>query len=825
MPLSTTVIVVIAICSLLILSAAMRILSQYTRIPFTVLLIVVGILLSYIFFAHQPYYIQQLADYNAYPDILLYVCLPTLIFEAAFTIDSRLLRRNLFRIMTISVPGVLLCTLIFGLLVGTFSQLGYLTAFLLGAILSATDSVAVISIFRQLGVPKKLSILVEGESLFNSATGFVLVSTILYIMTSGMINSQILLDSFNLFVWNFLGGIATGLILAWVIGIVLSWIERQVLIEISLVIILAYLSFIVAEKFIHVSGIMSTITAGIVMAGWGRTKISSETEGYLSNILSFSTYIVNALIFLLVGFSVNLETLVSNISLLLLVIFSILIARAAIVFGLLPVVDKLSFSEPLDASYKTIMWFGGLQGSIGLTLVMTSTTAPHHNVLITLVMGVVLFTILVQGSLMVKLISWLHLDHIPLSDRLAKIESEILANQNTLKRLPSLKAGGLFSYRIAHSLQNKCEAEIHQDREQINKLRKEGLNKFKERILFFITCFSEEKSLYSEMYKQGNLSENSYKVLAHRVDIEIDSMRYQAMLIKQTPLTTSDRLIGLLSNASRYLFFLSGLVNYFRTRQIITKYEEKWALHQTSLEITKNIDEMVKTQTLDPSVIDEVKTFFSDRAASSLKYLNDMAEQFPEFVNDIQSRFAQRLFLYSKYESIIKLSQLGSLPQNIAVEMQDDYLSKLGKIRHFRPEKLDLDPHELLRSVPFFNDLNAEEANDVISMLKKHNVAADEIIIKENDTDKTFYIILRGVIRVYKENDVIKEDTATLMAGDFFGEMSLLYGTKRTASCVAITPSILYTLSEDDFKEILKKFPRIQEKILEEANRRAVEND
>lgn len=820
MILSTTVIVIIAICGLLAISAAMFLLSKVSGIPFTVLLIATGIILSHVFFSKQSYYIQKLANYQFYPDVLLYVCLPTLIYEAAFTIDSRLLRHHLIRIITVSIPGVFLGTLVFGTIIGFLSPFNYLTSYLLGAILSATDSVAVISIFRQLGIPRELSVLVEGESLFNSATGFVLVTTILFIMTSGSIKPELIRQGATLFIWNFFGGIAVGMTLTFIFGSILSYIEREPLIELSIVMILAYLTFILAEKIFHVSGVMSTITAGVMMAEWGRTKMSADTEAYLLNILGFMSYIVNALIFLLVGFSVNISTIISTFFLLILVILSMLIARGVIIFLLVPIVDKLFRARPISSEYKTIMWCGGLQGSIGLTLVMTTTHAPHHNVLITLVMGAVLFTILVQGSLIVKLIHWMRLDHPLLADRLARIEAEIMADQKTLKRLPELQGGGLFSYKIAHNLQTQCERDIAKHRSEITKLKKEGLNETKEKHMLYLSCFSIEKSTYYEMFQKGNLSEQAYKNLNHQMDIEIDTMRFHGSTIAELPKSIKDHIINAIAIVFSYLPLLDRVSNYIRTFQAIIDYEEKWALHQADLIILKDIDDIAKTQSIEMSVVNEVKDFYRKRATTLLDYLNNIAEQFPEFVNDIQRRFANRLLLNAKYQAIIEQSESGLLPQTIANELINKYLSGITRLKKSHPEKLNLDPHELLRNVPFFQKIPRDETEEIIKLLKKHNVAAGEVIIKEHDTDKIFYIILRGVVRIVKETDGTEKNIATLIAGDFFGEMSLLFGVERTATCKAITPCILYTLNDDDFSAILKKFPAIEEAIRAEASKR-----
>lgn len=818
MILNTTVAIVSSICILLIISAGTVFIGKLIHLPFNILLVIVGFLISHILL-YQPHFIQELVNYKIYPDILLFVCLPALIFEAAFTMDSRLLRNNLLPILMLAIPGLFISTIVIGLIVGTFSQLGYLISFLLGAILSTTDSVAVVAIFRELDVPKKLSILVEGESLLNSSTGFITVKTIIFIMLAHAITSNIIIDSVFVFLWDFFGGLGLGLILTLLIGYILLPIKEP-LIQISLIIVLAYLSFIIAEKVIHVSGVMSTIMAGVIMASWGRTKMDSSTEKSLINLLQFLAYIVNSLIFLLVGFSVNLTTIINSFVLLLIVIIAMILGRAALVFGLMPIIAKFPNFKPMNLRYQTILWCGGLQGAIGLTLVLTLQNVPYHETLITLVMGAVLFTILVQGSLMTKLIHWFKLDRPPLSDKLAKIEAELIAEQTTLNRVPELQQGGLFSLKIAQNLKRKCEKALKLNRHKLERLRKHELTAAKERRLLYLSCFAEEKYLYYEMFHKGHLSEQTYRTLNHHVDLEIDLMRYQATTLKKPQLSLLQKTSSLLLNILHHFPIFDKLLNQIRIKQIIKDYEKNWGLYQVSLSILKQVNNFGKTQSVSEKTLQEITSYFREKVQITENYLNEVAEQFPEFVHDMQQRFAKRLLLHAKYESITQQAQQGLLPQNIANQLTNEYLRQIDDLGKFHPEKLQLDPHELLRKIPFFRNIPAAQVEEIIKLLKVYHVPMNEIVIYEGAEEDTLYLIMRGVIRVIKEKNGEKVEVATLIAGDFFGELALLRSTKRTATCKAVTPCILYTLNRHDFEQVSKRFPTIQEAITQEAKKR-----
>src|SRR5690606_15560995 len=160
-----------------------------------------------------------------------------------------------------------------------------------------------------------------------------------------------------------------------------------------------------------------TITAGIMMAGWGRTKLSTNAEKQLRQLLEFLSYIANALIFLMVGFTISLVTLADSFGILCVTILAMLISRALVIFGLIPVIGKLPNAEPIDFRYQAIMWWGGLRGAIALAIVLGLSHLPDQKLLEALVTGSVLFTILAQGLTIHRLIKWMKLDRLLLFDR------------------------------------------------------------------------------------------------------------------------------------------------------------------------------------------------------------------------------------------------------------------------------------------------------------------------------------------------------------------------------------------------------------------------
>ncbi|KTD70744.1 cyclic nucleotide-binding protein [Legionella steelei] len=164
--------------------------------------------------------------------------------------------------------------------------------------------------------------------------------------------------------------------------------------------------------------------------------------------------------------------------------------------------------------------------------------------------------------------------------------------------------------------------------------------------------------------------------------------------------------------------------------------------------------------------------------------------------------------------------QQGLLPPTLAEKITQEYLLQIRHLSKQHPEKLKLDPHNLLRQIRFFKDSSKAEIEAAIQLLKEHHAPPEEIVIRQGDTGDSLYLIMRGVIRVIREDDNQNIEVATLMAGDFFGELALLHHIKRTATCKAITPCILYILTKNDFEILIKRFPNMQKIIFEEARKR-----
>jgi CPA1 family monovalent cation:H+ antiporter len=428
-----------------------------------------------------------------------------------------------------------------------------------------------------------------------------------------------------------------------------------------------------------------------------------------------------------------------------------------------------------------------------------------------LVAGAVLFTLIVQGLTIGGLVRSLGLDVPPLSDRLARYEGELNAKSKALQRAPELQEGGLFSPRIAGTLTKVYNLQLERLREQINDLRERELNEDQERRLLFTRCFAAENIIYYSMFSRGHLSERAYRELTHSIQLQSESIRHHGRLPSYTLHAPAHKgTVAFLETLFNKLFAFTGLPARAQTARTARDYEEAWGRYQGSHEILERFDSIVHSESVSETIADEVKVFYEHWNLEAKKVIDVTAEQFPEFVGAMQERLAKRLMIAAEREAIEEEMHSGTIPGGVAEGMIEDFNHQIRALRGVRTNELEIDPRELLRKVPFFQRTPEEDFEKIIKLLKARTVPAGEYIIREGESGKSMYLIARGVVRVLKGHGEKETELASLLPGDFFGEMALLHDDRRSASCRAVTPCALYELTQVDIKHVAEVAPAIQ---------------
>jgi CPA1 family monovalent cation:H+ antiporter len=393
-----------AVLILLVVAAAVAIAAHRLRVPYTVALVVAGVVLGQMHALEPPHLTKEL---------LFAVFLPGLIFESAFHLQTSALLRNRLTIFSLAIPGVLAALALTAVVMVPTARLLHLEeaftwqhALVFGALIAATDPIAVVALFRNLGAPSRLVTLIEGESLLNDGTSIVFFGLVLGVVSGVAVTAGgVALELIQV--------VGIGVLVGSVIGFTLSKVTQQVndpMIEITLTTIAAYGSFIIAERF-HGSGVIATVAAGMLVGNYGaKTGMSPATRVAVDSFWEYIAFALNSIVFLLIGFEVKLGALAESWQLILAAFVVVLGGRAAVVYlvtGLLSRTD-----ERVPASWRAVLTWGGLRGGLSMVLALSLPESfPHRDLLVVTTFGVVLLSILVQGLTMAPLLRRLGMVH------------------------------------------------------------------------------------------------------------------------------------------------------------------------------------------------------------------------------------------------------------------------------------------------------------------------------------------------------------------------------------------------------------------------------
>ena len=391
---------------LLLIALIVILVMRRLAVPYTLGLVIVGLLIS--IFTNA---LNVLPNLHLDPSLVLFVFLPALLFEGAWTIETAQLRKNWFHIFLLIGPALLLELLLIAVPLNFLTELNWGTAFLLGAILSPTDPVAVLGLFRQLKVNVGLSTIIEGESLLNDGVAGAFYQIFLALVLLSAHHQTISagsawLNGTGMFLLEAGGGTAIGLICGYVISQLVRIIDEP-LIETTITIVTAYGVYLLADA-LHTSGILAVIFAALILGSYGRRiGMAERTREAVDTFWSVIAFVANALLFLLVGIQLNpLAFLTSSSALSLLLIAGI--AIVAVLLSRLVVVLLLpSLTQPLipqslwsflSRSWRVVIFWSGLRGALSMAFVLAlPLDVPSRNLLIFATYAVVFFTLLVQG--------------------------------------------------------------------------------------------------------------------------------------------------------------------------------------------------------------------------------------------------------------------------------------------------------------------------------------------------------------------------------------------------------------------------------------------
>ena len=508
---------------LLLLLIAASLIAMATirlKIPYTIALVIGGFLID---FFHVPI-TGRLGESGSTgiltPDVIFMIFLPGLLFDAGLNIQAGRLAKNLTPILLLAIFGVLIATAVTGYAIHWALGMPLLVALLFGSLISATDPISVLALFKEMGVSKRLSVLVEAESLFNDGTAVV----VFQIFLAGVVAGQAdIVEGVGHFLVVALGGGAVGLGLGYIVSQLTARIDDP-RIEITLTTILAYGSFLVAEHF-HVSGVIATVGAGLMIGNYGApVGMSSRTKVALWSFWEYLGFVINSLVFLLIGIEVHLADLVEHAGAIGIAIGAVLLGRVFAIYTLVPIGNL--FTEKIPRSWQHVLFWGGIHGGISMALALSlDPSFPQRPLILSMTFGVVAFSIVVQGLTITPFMRKLGIE-MGNEDEFDRVKVRQMAVTSAIGELERMRDSHVVSAPVYRSLQAELESRRGATEGQLEALHAEDKSRAEaEANLARAHLIAAEKSAIQQAIAEGIISLHTGEEMLARADDELDKVR------------------------------------------------------------------------------------------------------------------------------------------------------------------------------------------------------------------------------------------------------------------------------------------------------------
>ena len=549
---------------LLFISSFIFIFSRRFNLPYTIMLVIVGLLLVPL--SHIEFF-SFINHFKLTPEVLFFIFLPTLLFEASYKIDYKKIVKDWRAIGMLSIVWVSLSAVIIaGLLYFLFPLLGFhipfLVILLFWVIISATDPVAVLSIFQSIWAPRRLALLFEWESLFNDWTAVALFFVILWIIMLGWT------VDFNIIVWGF-SSFASMMIwwalfwwAIWVIFAKIVWrIKNAESVEIMLTMILAHITFLLAEAITHylhnwlhieylwVSGVIATVVAWIVMWNYGKYKITAKVEKHVEQMWEFFAFVSNSIVFLLIGLivselSINLIDFILPI---IVVIIVVSIARAISVYLPIWILNKLKLGEKIPLNWQHILSWWSLRWSLALMMVLLIpwewqngfekiqafqeiVNWPYDysikDFLLVIVIWAIMFTLLIKATTIPWLMRKTNVSKLHEFEKFEYFEWNTLMLIKVIKKLNNMYEKWTLIKKEYLNLKNKYEWKLEESTKNLKLFLKKH-NKNKDNLIkrgVNLHSLWAEKKFLKELFIWNEIWEKNFRYILRKIEKQIDRL-------------------------------------------------------------------------------------------------------------------------------------------------------------------------------------------------------------------------------------------------------------------------------------------------------------
>ncbi len=824
----------LAIAMVLMVVSILVPLAERFRLPHTVLLAIAGmglgflgswIIASDIKLGALGAAFVGLDKLEVGTDVFLPLFLPPLLFTAGLTIDVRRLMDEIHAVLLLAIVAVLVCIASVAGVVHFATGMDIVVCLLLGAVVSTTDPAAVIGIFRDVGAPKRLSILAEGESLLNDAVAIAAFGLFIGILASRSLADPAasaesdLTSAAGVFLREFVGGLVFGFAMARTAMVILPRLGESDAAIASVTVSLTYLSFVIADRYLHVSGVVSVVMAALTVAAYGPTHLHPRQWASLRQIWAQLEFWANCLIFVLASMlaaNVLLKISWLYVWAVLAVAVGAFTARALVVFGMLPVLEAAKLVQPVNNRYKAILVWGGLRGAVTIVLAMVAAgdeRLPEHirDFIALSAVLFVLFTLFVNATTLGLVMHLLGLDKLSRLELAMRDRVLALSRVNVTRHLHQIiRQHNARSELIVADPASAGEAEVEAMPDDLALPLDERVK------IGLVTLSTHEKELYLEQFEQQILSRRMVAMLAARADRLIDTVRDKGV-------EGYEEWVEEVSQPNRGFRLALWLHRRFGLERMLTeRLADRFEVLMVSGSVlgelaTFNVNSIADLLGTDAE--EALAEVIGNRQKAVDSALRALSLQYPGYYESVEARQLERAAIRFESAEYARRLREGIISREVYDDLREQLSSRRGAVSRRPPLDLGLELANMIGRVSLFASLDREAIVAMSRRLRALVALPGEKIVKVGGPPDAMYFVAAGEVVVH-----IKTLTVTLKEGDFFGEMGLLSSQPRTADVVANGYCHLLALSRKDFNQLLASRPEARAKIEAVAKQRDAEN-
>ena len=755
-------------------------------------------------------------------DLFIYVFLPVLIFQVSLTLNLRRLLDDWVPVLVLAVVAVVVATFVIGMALKPFTTLPLIACLLIGAIVSTTDPSAVVSIFRATPAPQRLARIVEGESLLNDAAAIALSSVFLVAVAVRDTEPNIAEALLSL-PWLIIAGAAIGWLLGRLSVAVMGWMNPWPLAQVSVSFATPFVTFLLADQVIGASGVVAVVAAGMTVNFSAPGRIAPPSLSQLRDAWGLIAYWAGGLIFVLAALLVPriLEDLrPADLGLILVTVIAAFVARAVVLYGILPLLTAARLSPRVDPPYRLAILWGGLRGAVTLALALAVTENPAIFVetkrqVGIIATGFVLFTLLVQGTTLRWVIARLGLDRLSPLDR------------------------ALSDQVVAVSLQQVREtvAETVREMDLTQSIVREEAVRFGDRLNDAVDRADDAR----DILEKDRVTLGLLALAGHERDLILEAFQENLMSARLADrmLADADRLIeatltegrsGYRAQARRALIpdrtmrLAEWLHNRFRLKQPLARLtEDRFEMLVTHRQMLRALSGFIETRILrihSRRVAGLLHDLIKRRIEDTGREMEGLRTQFPGYAEELERRLIRRMVMQREEAEYDQMTADGLIGPELRMSLREQ--TKAERIALDARPRLDLrlQRSDIVRSFPLFSDLDEASLAQLAQQMKTVYAKPGDILMRKDDKPDRVWFIASGAVEAEQAGSRF-----LLGRGEMFGQLSLLLRRSRRARVMAISHTTLLTLEGSRFLDLLRRAPQLSLAVQASAEKRGVALD